>query len=283
GRALRSVSTSFPGLPMYDETEYVEIIKKKYPRLETNYFTPLDIDLLLELRQLLAIIKEPVIFGTDLLLYLMMRKAKELGIVNLITGGWADELIGGYDLFLLAKAYDDFKGFKLKEASVNLSEYMLRSKMARSFSWPKLIKDLSARGVKRSLLFFKPGIPDKKNICRSQKIAKAVGINFIMPYTDKRIVGLCGNLASERLICRGQTKVILKEAAADIVPEITLKRRQKFCCPAPEAVWLFKNKENIMRLEDRRLIKEYKRFLKKQERRYYEGLWLALSNACMPK
>ena len=40
---------------MYDETEYIEAIKEKYSQLELNYISPLDINLLEELKKLIEI------------------------------------------------------------------------------------------------------------------------------------------------------------------------------------------------------------------------------------
>lgn len=281
GRKLRSISTSFKGFPMYDETAYVEAIKNKYPALELNFFTPLDIDLVEKMKHLMSIIKQPINFSSGLLFLFMCEKAKELGIKNLIIGHWPDEIMAGYDLFLLARAYDNLKSFKFSDAKINAKEYFYRSRLASNLSVPRVLKDLSLRGVRGALKYFYKTLPTKERKCHSERVAEWYGLNFFMPYLDERIVSLCKSLPAERLVDKGKTKIILREAVSDLLPKETLERRQKFCCPGPDAVWFMRNKDKILALNDRELNREYAKFLKNPGRRYYHQFWLALSRACL--
>ncbi len=278
-KSLRSISASFEGFSMYDEIEYVKTIKNKYPQLETNYFTPLDINLLLEIKGLMEIIKKPIISGSPLLQYLIMKKAKKIGIKNLIYCQWPDELMGGYDPFLLDKAYDDLRHLKIFNAIINIKEYIQRAKMVETdLILLRVIKNLiTSRGLKIAL---NKSIPNLQHLIDlAQKTAKFVGVNLILPYGDPKIVEFCQSLDLDRLICKGQTKIILREAVADIVPEKILKRRKKFGFFGPDAVWLLKNKDNIKSLKNEIVWKEYKKFLKNPKKRWYKTLWTALSNS----
>ena len=279
GRALRSISTSFKGLSMYDETEYVEMTKDRYPRLETNYLTPLDINLLKELRRLIAIIEQPIISGSALLQYLMMKKAKELGLKNLIYGQWADELMGGYDYYLLDKARDNLWHLKVPEAIINILQYVQRARMVGTdLILLRIIKNLvRSKGLRPALNGSIPNIRHLVDI--AEKTAKALEINLIIPYADSRIVEFCQTLSPNRLVYRGETKIILREAVVGIVPERILKRKNKFGFFAPDATWLFENRDDIEGLKDKVVDKEYKKLLKNPQKRWHKKLWLALSNS----
>ncbi len=276
-RFLRSVSASFKGFSSYDETKYVETIKEKYPQLEVNYITPLDIDLLDELKKLIKIIEEPIISGSPILQYLIMKKAKELGIKNLIYGQWADELMGGYDFFLLDKARDDFCHLKISNVIINIKEYIQRSKMVGTdLIFLRIMKRFfTSRGLRTALSKSIPNIKHLVDI--AQKTAQALEINLILPYADDKITKFCQSTALDRLIYRGQTKVILREAGADMLPEEILKRTKKFGFFAPDAIWLFKNKNNIEALKNKVVEKEYRKFLKNPKERWCKKLWIALS------
>jgi len=249
--------------------------------LETNYITPLDINLPDELKELIGIIREPIISGSPLLQYLVIKKAKDLGIKNLIYSQWADELMGGYDPFLLAKAYDDFRYLKIPDAVINIMEYVQRSKMAGTdLILLRIIKTfIKSKGLRTALNRSTPNIRHLIHI--AQKTAKALGINLIMPYSEFKIVEFCQSLNPDRLVYRGQTKIILREVAADIVPEGIVNRRKKFGFFAPDAVWLSKNKDNIEGLKDEVVKKKYKKFLKNSQKRWHKELWTALSRVFM--
>jgi len=188
GRKIRSISTSFRGYPMYDESEYVEMIETKYPQLEVNYISPIEINLLKELKELVEIIKEPIISGSTILQYLIMKKAKELGIKNLIYGQWADELMGGYDFFLLDKAHDDFCHLKISDTIRNISEYIQRAKMiGTNLIFLRVIKGvIFSKGLRIAL---DKSIPNIKHLVDvAQKTANALNINLILPYANPKII-----------------------------------------------------------------------------------------------
>ena len=278
GRLLRSISASFKGYPMYDETEYIEAIKEKYPQLELNYISPLDINLLDELKELIEIIKEPIISGSAILQYLIMKKAKKLGIKNLIYGQWADELLGGYDYFLLARAHDDFKKLKVLNALINIKEYIWRAKKAgNDLILLRVIKRLFiSKGLKNELIISIPNVKHLVDV--AQKTARSLDINLFLPFENSEIIKYCQSLNSDKLIYRGQTKIILREAVVDVLPEKVINRKIKYGLFASDAIWLLRNKESIMKIKDKTVRKEYEKFLKNPQKRWYKKLWIALSN-----
>jgi len=278
GRSLRSISASFKGYSMYDETEYIEAIKEKYPQLELNYISPLDINLLDELKKLIEVIKEPIISGSAILQYLIMKKAKKLGIKNLIYGQWADELLGGYDYLLLARAHDDFKKLKVLNALINIEEYIQRAKKAGTdLILLRVLKNIfMSKGLKNELIMSIPNVKHLVDV--AQKSAESLNINLILPFKKYEVVQFCQSLNSDRLIFRGQTKIILREAVVDVLPEKVINRKIKYGLFAPDAIWLLKNKESIMEIKDKTVHKEYEKFLKNPQKRWYKKLWAALSN-----
>lgn len=278
GRSVRSISASFPVLPMYDETEYVEAIKATYPNLETNYFTPLDVDLVEELRQLISIIRKPIISGSALLQYFIMKRARELGMGNLIYGQWADELLGGYDYFLLARAFDDLCDLKLSAAAVNVTAYAERAKLATTdLILLRIIKTLvTSKGLRKAMDNSIPAIVQTVDI--AQKTARALGINLIIPFADPGIVEFCRTLSTDRMVYRGETKIILREVIVDIAPKEILARKKKFGFFAPDNYWLLNSKQQLEQLQNPALLKEYNKYLINPNKRWNIKLWLTLSN-----
>lgn len=279
GRSLRSISSSFKKYPIYDETKYIELIKKRYPKLEINYITPLNINLLNELKELIRIIKEPITSGSFLLQYLIMKRAKKLGIRELIYGQWADELMGGYDTYLLARAHDDLKKIQLLNALTNIKEYIYRSQENRIdflILLGILKRIFTSKGLKNELIMSIPGVKHLVDI--AQKSAKSLDIKLILPFENNKIVNFCQSLDLDKVVYKGQTKIILREAVADVLPERVLNRRIKYAFFAPDTIWLLKNKENIMKIKDKIVREEYKNFLRNPQKRYHEKLWVALSN-----
>ena len=278
GRSLRSISASFKGYSMYDETEYVEAIKEKYSQLELNYISPLDINLLDELKELIEIIKEPIISGSVILQYLILKKAKKLGIKNLIYGQYPDELLGGYDHFLLIRAHDDFKRLQVLNALINIKEYIQRAKKVKSdLILLRVIKRLFiSKGLKNELIISIPNVKHLVDV--AQKTARSLDINLFLPFENSEIVKYCQSLNPDKLIYRGQTKIILREAVVDVLPEKVINRKIKYAFFASDAIWLLRNKESITEIKDKIVRKEYEKFLKNPRKRWYKKLWAALSN-----
>jgi asparagine synthase (glutamine-hydrolysing) len=59
-----------------------------------------------------------------------------------------------------------------------------------------------------------------------------------VPFLDHRLVELCFSLDGGRLIARGRTKAVLREALADLLPEPVRERRDKLGFVTPEGKWL---------------------------------------------
>jgi len=209
-----------------------------------------------------------------------MKRAKKLGIKELIYGQWADELMGGYDIFLLARAHDDLKKIQLSNTLVNFKEYIYRSKEIDRINFLILLRIVRrmfiSKGLKNELIMSIPNVKHLVDI--AQKSAKSLDIKLILPFEDNKIVNFCQSLDLDRLVYKGQTKIILREAAADVLPERILNRRIKYAFYAPDTIWLLKNKENIMEIKDKIVREEYKKFLRNPQKRCYRKLWIALSN-----
>jgi len=227
---------------------------------------------------LIEVIKEPIISGSAILQYLIMKKAKKLGIKNLIYGQWADELLGGYDYLLLARAHDDFKKLKVLNALINIEEYIQRAKKAGTdLILLRVLKNIfMSKGLKNELIMSIPNVKHLVDV--AQKSAESLNINLILPFKKYEVVQFCQSLNSDRLIFRGQTKIILREAVVDVLPEKVINRKIKYGLFAPDAIWLLKNKESIMEIKDKTVHKEYEKFLKNPQKRWYKKLWAALSN-----
>lgn len=283
GHRLRAISASFKGYDFYDESYYVEKIKEKYPLLEVNYVTPLRIDLIEELKNLLNAIKKPITSGSPLLQYFIMKKAKELGLKSIIYCQWPDELLAGYDYFLPIKAKEDLKKLRFRQAYINIKEYIYRSKkIGEDKIYLRIIyyilksSDLLDEVKKRM-----NGVLELIDIANNT--AKIFGLNLIMPYGDRRFIEFSKSLNSDELVYDGYTKLILRKAVQDIVPKEIIERKVKFGFFAPEKFWLLDNKENLEKIESQDFKKEFEKFLKNPNRRFYPRLWYSLSKYLLEK
>ncbi len=66
----------------------------------------------------------------------------------------------------------------------------------------------------------------------------AFSIEARVPYLDYRLIELCYSLPVHLKINKGTTKVILREAARNIVPEMVRTRQGKLGFPTPGDIWL---------------------------------------------
>ena len=186
--------------------------------------------------------------------------------------------MGGYDTFLLARAHDDFKNLQILDALINIKEYIQRAKKVGSdLILLRVLKRIFfSKGLKNDLIMSIPNIKHLVDIAR--KTAKSLDINLILPFENYKIINFCQSLDLDRLVYKGQTKIILREAVADVLPERVLNRRIKYGFCAPDTIWLFKNKESISEIKDKIVRKEYKKFLRNPQKRLHKKLWMSLSN-----
>ena len=72
---------------------------------------------------------------------------------------------------------------------------------------------------------------------KADKMSMAASIELRVPFLDKEVLEVASNLALEQKISKDNTKVLLREAFKDIVPEhISYKKKLGF--PTPIRVWL---------------------------------------------
>ncbi|MEF9991558.1 MAG: asparagine synthase (glutamine-hydrolyzing) [Romboutsia sp.] len=88
---------------------------------------------------------------------------------------------------------------------------------------------------------------------KADKMSMAASIELRVPFLDKEVLNMAGNLSLNQKISNSNTKVLLREAFKDIVPEHIVEKK-KLGFPTPIRVWL---KEDLGKVV-RKTIKEAK-------------------------
>lgn len=224
---------------------------------------------------------EPVADPAAIGLYFVAREAKK-HVKVVLSGEGADELFGGYNIYLepFARKYIswipklilnlglnipfEFKGKNyLKRASKKLSDWYIGNALIfNDEERNKLWK--SAMPEKFSTLHFyeKTKNLDESSqmqyidvntwligdiLQKADKMTMANSLELRVPFLDKEVSDLATTLPSEFKWKNGQTKFLLREAFKEIIPETT-RTRKKLGFPTPIRDWFTNDRQDIYEL-----------------------------------
>jgi asparagine synthase (glutamine-hydrolysing) len=272
GERQKTFSSCFEN-PAYDERRFIEFVINQ-TGAEKNYVFPKAENLFKDLSKLIWHQDEP--FGSTSIYaqWNVMGLARERGVTVLLDGQGGDELLAGYPssfYFLFSQKLKrlDLIGL-IKEVKGFHSNHMI---MPRQFTtrmldgllpnWIKpFFQDQLKTGMewvreefkKRHFRIFP--IPKKftndlnnylYHIFRHTMLpgllryedrnSMAFSLETRLPFLDYRIVEYVFSLPPEQKIKQGLTKVILRDAMGDILPEEVRNRRDKMGFVTPEDVW----------------------------------------------
>ena len=286
GERQKTFSSCFEN-PIYDERKFIELVIDK-TGAEKNYIFPKGEDLFKDLSKLIWHQDEP--FGSTSIYaqWSVMGLAKKRGVIVLLDGQGGDELLAGYppsfyflfsqvlkqvDLWRLIKEINGFRKNHMKMPNQFITR-MLAALL------PTRMKYLGHPGLKgrmewadRSFQkryfrnFTRPGKFKHElnnylyHIFRSTTLpgllhyedrnSMAFSIETRLPFLDYRLVEYVFSLPAEQKIKEGATKVILRGAMKDVLPEEIRDRRDKMGFVTPEDFWfrtILKNQiEGIVR------------------------------------
>lgn len=217
---------------------------------------------------------EPVADPSALGLYFLAREARK-SVKVVLSGEGADELFGGYNIYLApiaaAKLRHFVPRFFLKLATympVRGREYAKRA-VQELGDWYIGNASIFKRGeieniwkgkpqVEHSLANIYEKVSDKSDsvkmqyvdintwlvgdiLAKADKMTMAHSLELRVPFLDKEIASLASRLPDRFKWRGGTTKYLLREAFKSILPESTRKRK-KLGFPVPIAEWL--NSEN---------------------------------------
>lgn len=272
GERQKTFSSCFED-PSYDERRYIEFVIHQ-TGAERNYVFPKAENLLDELAGLIWHQDEP--FGSTSIYaqWNVMRRAKERGVIVLLDGQGGDELLAGYppsfyflfsqavkrgDLRYLAKEIkrlrrnhmilpDQFVmrmlaailpnwikpfGYKWLKGKVEWAEERFQKRYLRHFSRPQKFEhdlDNYLYQIFRSTAL--PGL-----LHYEDRNSMAFSVETRLPFLDYRLVEYVFSLPIGQKIKEGTTKVVLRNAMKNILPEEIRNRRDKMGFVTPEDIW----------------------------------------------
>ncbi len=266
GAEMRTFTAVFPGSP-YDESRYAKLVADA---AGAEWFTTsLDGAGLKELVQEVVYVQDEP-FGTTSILaqHQVMRAAHEAGMKVLLDGQGSDEQLAGYTYFFGRFFLDLLRAGHLVELAREAAAYrrvhrtLFGFKVAAMLATPRFVKRRVE--VPRGLLHadLEKVRPDS-NYIRALTSAASLGdslqrhlesriqhllryedrnsmafsIETRLPFLDFRLVEAVLGMGSEWKIRRGITKVVLREAMADVLPEEIRNRTDKIGYVTSEAAW----------------------------------------------
>lgn len=278
--ARHAFSAVFPGTPL-DESRYAEAVVRRFG-VDWHCVEPTAAELLDDLDSLLHAQDEPFPSTSSYAQWRVMRLAREHGVTVLLDGQGGDELLAGYDGFRPYAIADAIRRGDVAQAAADLraargprARGVLLTRAGAALA-PRVVSDLGRRrsrrraarflaaelheehgarlleaerteptldGVlRRSLSFTLPVLlrsEDRNSMAHSREAR--------VPFLDHRLIEFAATLPSQLKLAGGETKVVLRRALGDLLPAEVLSRRDKLGFVTPEAEWLRRLGEPLVR------------------------------------
>ena len=257
-----------------DESPYAELVARQ-AGIRLVYTAPADLPLLPSVIPVLRAQGEPYISGSIDAQYSVMAAAHGEHVKVLLDGQGADELLGGYDLYLGVRTAGLLMSAHPLDAARELQAQVRRGPLsAGSAMWTALHAALprdavetvrAATGGRYGIRCTGPltgetamlathrepgtflasrlwhalstrGLPTLLRY--EDRNSMAFGIEARVPFLDVRLVELAVRLPDRLRIDQGVTKAILRRAMVGRLPRAVADRRDKLGFAAPQQAWL---------------------------------------------
>lgn len=264
-----------------DESSYAELVARK-SGIRLIHTTPAGSPLLGAMLPVLRAQGEPFASGSIVAQHAVMAAAHAEGIKVLLDGQGADELLGGYDLYLGTRAAGLLLGGHPADAARELRAQVARgtktagSAMATALHAalprPALEAIRAGTGGRYGIQCGGPlsGATARTDAHRrtgtylasrlwqelttdglpallryEDRNSMAFGIEARVPFLDVRLIELAVRLPDRLRVDRGVTKAILRRAVGGRLPEEVARRRDKVGFEVPQRVWLAAGRREI--------------------------------------
>jgi asparagine synthase (glutamine-hydrolysing) len=229
--------------PLIDESKYLQAILEK-TNLKNIPIVPSPEEMLKVFDTVIWHLEEPPPSSSDLAHFLLFDKMHQHGIKVNMCGQGADEILCGYDTFLIPY---------LREMKRKSKSLFLKETIRFIYLHPKtLARKLPTQIFQRFFASKSSGNPlhDKSDILGLQlsmieslvlpfilisedRLSMAFGIESRVPYLDHRLVEFCLSLPDSFKINKSKRKYILRECFKNQLPKLIYNRTDKIGFAAP--------------------------------------------------
>lgn len=259
----------------YDEREYIEAVIEK-TGAQANYTFPKGEELFDLIQDVIWHQDEPFGSTSIFAQWHVMKLAKERGVKVLLDGQGADEILAGYHGYYLSFFADLIKTFRFKKLNTEINYYSKYHSYSKLYALVQvlilIIAYLSPNFLKNKIKyiiikkgwlkseFIKANNKDKTTISKyksylqnhlyqvliiglpsllhyEDRNSMAFSIESRVPFLDYRLVEFMFSLPNNQKINNGITKVVLRSAMKDILPEKVRNRMDKMGFVTPEDIW----------------------------------------------
>ena len=264
-----------------DESAYAELVAQK-AGIRLVHTTPAGAPLLGAVLPVLRAQGEPFVSGSIVAQHAVMGAAHAEGIKVLLDGQGADELLGGYDLYLGTRPAGLALTGQLLDAARELRAQVARgpstagSAMSRALhaGLPRgaveVIRGATggrygvqgagplADGTARADRGSRPGTFLANRLWQElttdglpallryeDRNSMAFGIEARVPFLDVRLIELAVRLPDRLRVDRGVTKAILRRAIGPRLPQAVSRRRDKVGFEVPQRAWLSAGRADV--------------------------------------
>ena len=269
GDRQHTFSLTYPGSEV-DERRYQDVVVAR-TGVAAHHVTAGEEEVLASLDAVMRAQDEP--FGSTSIVgqWHVMRLARSHGVTVLLDGQGGDEILAGYHGYFSFRFADLLRAGKLRALATEVRAYRdvhgagvraVAEQLLRPFV-PASLRVRSSRyataqlaspgprpalppspdggfrdRLRRQLLYVLAarGLPSLLRY--EDRNSMAFSIEARVPFLDYRLVRFAFSLPPDDLISRGITKVILRQALVDVLPEEVARRTDKIGFATPEREWL---------------------------------------------
>ena len=259
----------------FDERHFIEYVADK-TGVEKEYIFPDSDDLIRDIEKLVYYQEEPFTSTSIYAQWSIMRKAREKGVIVLLDGQGADEIMAGYRKFRIYLVKELVRSRKYVLALNELLSGIYQFKTSNNLK-QDLFKIFRIYGKKKNHEFmqfinkdFLAQKRDRKNVVAKDfaaalyndikkyslpsllryedKNSMAFAIESRVPFLDYRLVEYVASLPLVYKINKGWSKWILRESMKGIIPDKIRLRKDKMGFITSEQHWLKEKKSYFIKI-----------------------------------
>ena len=258
----------------FDERQFIEYVTDK-ARVEKNYIFPCSEDLIKDLEKLVYYQEEPFTSTSIYAQWSIMKRAREKGVIVLLDGQGADEIMAGYRKFRIYMVKELVKNKKYAIAIKELFGGLSQFKASYNFKQDifKIFRILGKKKQSHEFMrfikaeFLTQKRDDKNAVAKDfasalnndikkyslpsllryeDKNSMVFAIEARVPFLDYRLVEYVASLPLIYKINNGWSKWILREAMRGVIPEDIRMRKDKMGFVTSEQQWFKEKKEYFL-------------------------------------